>query len=244
MDPELWRRRASLSPADETAYDAPMPTRATGFFLFLPVPLVLFLLTRAPLGTRASLGVSVPLMLTHRLYARPWALGRADRRCLWCGADLPPDAGSSCPELAVAEPSGRATWRACREAHAVPVRRVLAWAERRRSFLAVGIVGTLGLFLLWSAASALVGPGRGVLGLSFDDAVAFFRLGIAAAVLPLGWLAARTSSAAVGPLRSPFPLHVPALVGLRTVLWLFRLVGLLWLAQGTLQLVGRIAVLG
>jgi hypothetical protein len=115
------------------------------------------------------------------------------------------------------------------------VRHVLAWAQRRRRFLALGILGTLGLFLLWCTASAFV-------ELTFDNAVAFFRLGIAATVLPLGWLAARTGPAAAGPLRSPFPLHVPALVGLRNVLWLFRLIGLLWLAQGSLHLVEAVTL--
>ena len=32
-----------------------------------------------------SLGTGVAVMLTHRLYARPFALSRAHRRCLWCG---------------------------------------------------------------------------------------------------------------------------------------------------------------
>jgi hypothetical protein len=35
--------------------------------------------------------------------------------------------------------------------------------------------------------------------------------------------------AAVDRLRSPFPLHVQALIGSAWVLWLFRLVGLAWL---------------
>ena len=65
-----------------------MPTRAIGLLLFLPVPLVLFLFTRAPLGILPSLGIGIALMLTHRFYARPWALARAHRRCLWCGADI------------------------------------------------------------------------------------------------------------------------------------------------------------
>ena len=71
--------------------------------------------------------------------------------------------------------------------------------------------------------------------------MAFFRLGIAACVLPLGWLSARSEAASGEAPRSPFPLHVPALVGLRTVLWLFRLVGMLWLAQGSLHVAQRVA---
>jgi hypothetical protein len=211
-------------------------TRLAGVLLFLPVPLVLFLFTRTPLGALPSLGIGIALMVTHRLYARPWALARAHRRCLWCGADIAATALSAM-ELVLEDPLGRASWCACREAHARPVRSVLAWAAPRRRFLTFGILGTLGVFLVWAAGSQLLAPSR----LEHDDAVAFFRLGIAACVLPLGWLSARSDAASGEAPPSPFPLHVPALVGLRTVLWLFRLVGMLWLAQGSLHVAQRVA---
>jgi hypothetical protein len=214
-------------------------TRLNGVLLFLPVPLVLFLFTRAPLGILRSLGIGIALMLTHRFYARPWALVRAHRRCLWCGADAAATAPSAV-ELVIEEPLGRASWRACREAHARPVPAVLAWAAPRRRFLTFGILGTLAVFLAWAAGSQFLAPLR----LEYDDAVAFFRLGIAACVLPLGWLSARSDAAPGEAPRSPFPLHVPALVGLRTVLWLFRLVGLVWLLQGSLHMAGRLGLLG
>jgi hypothetical protein len=213
-------------------------TRLTGVLLFLPVPLVLFLFTRAPLGILPSLGIGIALMLTHRLYARPWALAHAHRRCLWCGADIAATAVSAV-ELVLEDRLGRASWCACREAHARPVRALLAWAAPRRRFLTFGILGTLGVFLAWAAGSQLLAPSR----LEGDDAVAFFRLGIAGCVLPLGWLSARSDAASGEAPRSPFPLHVPALVGLRTVLWLFRLVGLLWLAQGSLHVAERVSQL-
>jgi hypothetical protein len=101
-------------------------------------------------------------------------------------------------------------------------------------------VGTLGVFLAWGTAS-----GFGWLRQrAFDDAVAFFRLGIALTVLPLGWFAARAEPAPVEVSRAPFPLHVPALIGLRSVLWLFRLIGLLWLVQASLHVARRTGLLG
>jgi hypothetical protein len=214
-------------------------TRLAGVLLFLPVPLVLLLFTRTPLGILPSLGIGITLMLTHRYYARPWALVRAHRRCLWCAADVAATSLSAA-ELVLEDPLGRASWCACREAHARPVQAVLGWAALRRRFLTFGILGTLGVFLAWAAGSQLLAPSR----LEDDDAVAFFRLGIAACVLPLGWFSARSDAATGEAPRSPFPLHVPALVGLRTVLWLFRYVGLLWLAQGSLHVAQRVAHLG
>jgi hypothetical protein len=213
-----------------------VPARLAGVFLFLPVPLVLFLFTRAPLGILPSLGVGTLLMLSHRVYARPWATARAHQRCLWCGSDL---VAPSAPELVIDDPLGRTGWRACGDAHALATRVTLAWAARRQAVLKLGILGCLAVFLAWAAASAL----RGSPSSTFGDAVAFFRFGVALTVLPLGWLAARAASAPVERVRAPFPLHVPALVGLRSVLWLFRLVGLVWLAQGVLHVAQRSGLL-
>jgi hypothetical protein len=216
-----------------------VPNRLAGVLLFLPVPLVLFLFTRAPLGILASLGVGIALMLTHRLYARPWALSRARQRCLWCGADV---AGATPgPELVIEDPLGRSGWRACRDAHVRAVRALLAWAQRRGGFLKLGILGTLGVFLAWGLAAGLGWLSRA----AFNDAVAIFHLGIAVSVLPLGWLAVRSEPAeGAEVVRSPFPVHLSALVGLRVAVWLFRLIGLLWLAQGALHLAERGAQVG
>jgi hypothetical protein len=120
------------------------------------------------------------------------------------------------------------------------VRAVIEWAAQRRGFLRLGILGTLGVFLAWGTAAGLGRRGHP----AFDDAVAFFRLGITLTVLPLGWLAARAEPAPVEASRTPFPLHVPSLIGLGSVLWLFRLIGLLWLAQGSLHVARRAGLLG
>ena len=211
-----------------------MLTRVAGLLLFLPVPIVLLLFTRAPLGILPSLGVGIVLMLTHRLYARPWALSRARGRCLWCGATVTP-AAPEARELELVDPRGPASWRSCGETHARSATAVLAWAARRSGLLKLGILGTLALFLFWGAAAALGWPS----GARFEDAVAFFRIGVAATVLPLGWLAPRAEPPPGPPPRAPFPLHVPALLGLQWVMWLFRLIGLLWLVQGALHVAER-----
>ena len=197
-----------------------MNDRAAGVLLFLPVPVVLFLFTRAPLGLAWSLAAGVVVMLTHRLYARPFALARAERRCLWCGR-----AAMTGPLLDVEEPMGSTRWRACTETHGDLIRRFVQWAARHRALLQIGILGTLAAFL---AAAVLIASGRGG-PLAYADAVNAFRLLIAAAVLPLGFVAVRRP-ATDPPLRAPFPVHIQALIGTWAVRWLFRLVGLAWLA--------------
>jgi hypothetical protein len=104
--------------------------------------------------------------------------------------------------------------------------RFLAWADARRGWLKAGILGTLGLFL---PAAVLAGLGR--LGpVAYADVASAFRLGIAVTVLPLGLLGARGYAAPETP-ESPFPVHVPALIGTAAVSWLFRIVGIVWLVQ-------------
>lgn len=209
-----------------------MTDRLAGLALFLPVPIVLGLFTQAPLGVLPSLALGTALMLTHRLYARPFALARATRRCLWCGGI----AGEH--ELPVVEPFGATAWRACSAAHASRVRAVLGWAESHAVFLKAGILGTLVVFL---PAAALAGTGR-LAPLILADTVALFRLGIAFTVLPLGWLALHRGAGSLDPPHPPFPVHIQALIGTAAVVWLFRLVGLAWLVLGTRHIAGRVGL--
>lgn len=203
--------------------------RMTGLLLFLPVPLVLFLFTRQPLGVGASLALGLLLVASHRLYARPFALRHAGQRCLWCGGG----AGQG-PALQVREPVGDTRWSACRASHHERLRRVLGWAGRRRLWLQAGILGGLALVLLLSPLAALGRAG----GLQPADAVAGFQLLVALAVLPLALLGP-LGPPAEDPVAVPFPVHIQALVGTWAVLWLFRLVGAFWLWAGLRRLLVR-----
>ena len=94
-----------------------------------------------------------------------------------------------------------------------------------------------------SYAETASAAARGWLGpLMPADTVAFFRLGVAVTVLPLGWLSASRGLLATEP-KVPFPVHIQALIGTAGVLWLFRLIGLLWLAQGLWHLAHRLGFL-
>jgi hypothetical protein len=217
--------------------------RPSGLILFLPVPVVLFLFTQAPLGPVLSLVVGVALMATHRLYARPFALARAGRRCLWCGGAASPDG----PELEVDEPSmgfadedrpvGATRWRACRDAHAARARRFLTWAGAHSRFVLVGILGSLVLFLALAGLAAFRPGGA----LRHADAVNVFRLGIAATVLPLSTLGGREGAPGADRRRTPFPIHIQALIGTAAVIWLFRIVGAAWLVLSILYFARRLA---
>lgn len=207
--------------------------RLLGLALFLPVPLVLALFTRQPLGVGASLALGLLVMASHRSYARPFALRHAAARCLWCGG-----AALGGPELALREPLGATLWRACGEGHRDSLQRVFTWAGRRGRLLQAGILGGLLLLLALAplAARGWAGP------LQPADAVAVFQLLVASSVLPLSLLGPRETlraGSAAPPPEVPFPVHIQALVGTWAVLWLFRLVGLLWLWSGLRRLLVR-----
>lgn len=183
-----------------------------------------------PFGAPVSLALGVVVMLTHRLYARPWALARAQRRCLWCGAP----AGNG-PAITIDEPPGRTEWRCCGAAHEDRVRRFLGFAQRRRALLLAGILGALAVFLVVAVLVALHRAGS----VEHADAAAGFRIAIALTVLPLGWYGPRSRGVSSGIPRTPFPVHIQALIGSAGVVWLFRLVGLWWLGAGVAHFVLR-----
>jgi hypothetical protein len=195
-----------------------------GTLLFLPVPTVLLLFTRQPLGLRLSLGLGVVLLCTHRLYARPFALRHARTRCLWCARPLAHESALA-RTLRVHEPFGETEWRACGTAHHARLSHVLGWAQAHGVALRVGILGAL-LTLLggltWQALDSSSGP-------TGADAVALFQFGVALSVLPLASLGTRARRSANMPPKVPFPVHIQALIGTAAVLWLFRVIGVLWL---------------
>jgi hypothetical protein len=207
---------------------SPALDRLTGFLVFLPVPIVLVLFTRAPLGIGLSLVLGIAIMVTHRFYARPFARARADRRCLWCGGRA--DGG---PTLVVADPLGTDPWRACSDPHADRARRFLGWTQAHRLFLQVGVLGTLAVFL---GALAWIAFGRARAS-AYGDAVHAFRLAIALMVLPLALFYGRTPGPETP--RAPFPVHLQALLGAWAVSWLFRLVGAAWLVLAVLHFARR-----
>src|SRR5262249_57295103 len=94
------------------------------------------------------------------------------------------------------------------------------------------------LVLCWGGGGRGAGGRRAALPPA--DGVALSRLGIAASVLPLALLAPISRGPVPGRLRPPFPVHIQALIGTWAVLWLFRVIGLVWLMLGVRHVVSRL----
>src|SRR5882724_1818605 len=211
-------------PAPPTPAPAPSIRRLqwTGVLLFLFIPVVLVLFVRHPEPVGLSLAAGVALMLGHRFLARPYMLRAVTAKCLWCNRALP--AGSETLELETG--SGPLLARCC-PGHREPEARFFAWIDAWRLPLRAGIFLPL-LLLLGSLTAAALG--RPLLGVPFSTVLFKLIVGVTVNVAALGpWVGAAVATGE--RVRVPFPVHNFFLLGVRTLLWIFRLVGIVWIVQ-------------
>ncbi|HKV07067.1 MAG TPA: hypothetical protein VJ725_02950 [Thermoanaerobaculia bacterium] len=198
---------------------------ATGVLLFLFIPLVLFLFVRHPEPVGVSLLAGVVLMVGHRLIARPYMARVLPVKCVWCNRVLPP--GSETLPL---QSGGRTLEARCCPTHRKPAAKFFSFLHAWRWPLRLGIFIPL-LFLLISLATSALGQPAPV-----DLATTWFKLivGLTVNLAAFGYLAATERE----PLAVPFPVHNFFLLGVRNLLWVFRLVGIWWIWQSLSSLLG------
>ena len=201
---------------------SPLRLQILGILLFLFIPVVLFLYVRHPAPVGLSLGAGVILMVGHRRLARPYMLRALPWKCIWCNRVLPEGEGEVLELRAGAEilPAR------CCAGHREPVARTFAFLHAWRWPLRLGIFVPLLALLVALAAAAL---GREIVPL--PAVTAFFQLviGFTVNLAALGALFVRDARA---PVEVPFPVHNFFLLGVRALLWIFRLVGIWWIWKG------------
>jgi hypothetical protein len=197
----------------------------TGLGLFLFIPFVLYLFVAHPEPIAASLVTGVVTMLGHRLVARPFMERVRGERCIWCAKVFAP--GAAREPVALVAGDDATGFVACAH-HAAPAGRFLSWVDRLRLPLRAGIALPLVGLLV---ALALAAAGRGA---ALPWATEAFRLvvGLTVNLAALGPTLGRPGS----PPRAVFPPHNFALLGVRNLLWIFRLVGLWWIVTGAVGL--------
>jgi hypothetical protein len=192
---------------------------ATGVLLFLFIPLVLFLFVRHPEPVGLSLAGGVALIVVHRFLARPYMARVLPVKCVWCNR-VPP---RTPVELALRAGGGKVAALCC-AAHRAPAGKFFSFLHAWRWPLRLGVFLPL-LFLLTALAAAAAGQPAPV-----PLATTWFKLvvGVTVNVAACGYFFAREHA----PLEVPFPVHNFFLLGVRNLLWIFRLVGLWWIWQG------------
>jgi hypothetical protein len=216
---------------------AEVPRRAviqlTGILLFLFIPVVLVLFVRHPEPVGGSLVAGVILMLGHRFLARPYMERTLPLKCVWCNRLLfeavegRREGEASTLELR----TGARVLRArCCAGHRKPAAKFFTFLHAWRWPLRLGIFVPL-LFLLAALATSAAGQPAPV-----TLATAWFQLvvGVTVNVAAFGYLAAGEE----GPFEVPFPVHNFFLLGIRNLLWIFRLVGVWWLWLGLAFVLG------
>jgi hypothetical protein len=200
--------------------------QAAGVLLFLFIPLVLYLFVRHPEPVAASLGAGIVLMAGHRFLARPYMARAIPHKCLWCNRVLAPALDSSTRTLDLAL-DGRLIAARCCAAHRAPAARFFRFLALARLPLRLGIFGPL-LLLLAALTAAAAGHPR-----ALPTATAIFQLLVGLTVSAAAWGCLLTRApAGPEPLPVPFPAHNFFLLGVRSLLWIFRLVGAWWIVRG------------
>lgn len=190
----------------------------TGGLLFLFIPLVLFLFVRRPEPAGWSLLAGIGLMIGHRLLARPYMAKARPAKCLWSNrgfGDLAP--GQALPlRTAAGDLEAR-----CHAEHAAAAGSFFSFLDRWRWPLRVGIFVPL-LALLTTSAAATLGYAAPI-----TTVTAAFQLviGLTVNLLAFGY---RFQQPTAQP-TVPFPVHNFFLLGVRNLLWIFRLVGVWWI---------------
>ena len=197
-----------------------------GVLLFLFIPVVLFLFVRHPRPVGASLIAGVALMLGHRFLARPYMRRALPVKCVWCNRTL---GDGPFETLDLRTGAGEIQARCC-AGHRRPAAKFFSFLQGWRWPLRLGIFVPL-LFLLTALAASAAGQPAPV-----PLATAWFQLvvGVTVNVAAFGYLAAGEPP----PFGVPFPVHNFFLIGIRNLLWVFRLVGLWWMWLGLAFVLG------
>jgi hypothetical protein len=191
----------------------------TGAFLFLFIPLVLFLFLRYPFGIRWSFAIAILVMFSHRLVAIPFMNKYRSRRCFWCGRTARPRLGL---EVDAGKPLG---FELCKDGCFSQAKRFFEFCERHKRKLRA----TIFLPLLWYIGSMLL-VSFSIFSFPADWNNFIFRFFIACTVVAISFLY-QTGKETENP-RFPFPIHNLFLLGARNTLWVFRIVGIWWILAG------------
>jgi len=215
-----------------TPSPSPLRLQIVGILLFLFIPVVLFLYVRHPEPVGLSLGAGVILMIGHRRLARPYMRRALPWKCIWCNRIFPGDQRPEGEGEILELRAGAETLPArCCVGHREPAARYFTFLHAWRWPLRLGIFVPLLALLVTLLAAAF---GREIAPLPAVTALFQLVIGITVNVAAFGYLLLRERA----PVEVPFPVHNFFLLGVRALLWVFRLVGIWWIWKGLSYFLG------
>jgi hypothetical protein len=165
-------------------------------------------------------------MFGHRFIARPYMLRNINKRCIWSGKGLKKNPSS----FILRSKKGDLTLYAKTTSNKENAVRFFNFVDSARIFLKPAILGTL----TWYLCSVIIGEiNPDWQYLKRDLFVQIFKLVIAVSVL-LGSFLYKIGKT-VEPVNAVFPVHNFFLLGIRWILWVFRIVGAWWIVQWVLM---------
>ena len=193
-----------------------------GILLFLFIPLVLFLYLSFPFGTLPSIIIGALIMFGHRFIARPYMTRNIDKRCVWSGRALK----SGDINFILKTKKEDLTFRSYSSKDKENALRFFNFVYSARFLLKALILGTLAWYLLSLIAGEINNAWR---YLPRETFVSIFKVIIAVTVVSASFL--YRLGGKTEPVNGVFPAHNFFLLGIRWILWVFRIVGIWWIVQ-------------
>jgi hypothetical protein len=186
-----------------------------GIFLFLFIPLVLFLFLRYPFGVPVSFLIAILIMIGHRFVAETFFRKNSHLRCFWCGK-------TSKPRVMIEVNSGsKLILELCEECQDAG-KRFFDFTDSHRMLLRLGIFLPLGWYIVTMLLNYF-----GVFHFppEWDRFIFQFFIAITVVTISFAYRTGRSTELS----SFPFPIHNLFLLGAKNTLLVFRYVGLWWI---------------
>jgi hypothetical protein len=200
-----------------------MILRLQGLLLFLFIPLVLFLFLVQPFHPLAALLIGVALMFGHRLIAAPFVDRNLDFRCIWSGEEIAPGC-----QYKVTSSGETRTFNAYNDPRRDKAGRFFTFAQKFAWPLRIAILGPLAFYLVMEILRL---SGNEVTSHALNAAIFQGLIGLTTLTTFVAYRFVDPIPHMKGPVKFPFPVHNVALLGIGWTLWVFAVVGAIWIYQ-------------
>jgi hypothetical protein len=169
-------------------------------------------------------------MLGHRFIARPFMMKHGESRCIWSGEPLPEKKAL----FHITDGKDKVILYGTNLKNKENALRFFNFLYKFRFIIKPAIL----LTLLWYLVSVIMYQSSNkLIYLSLDSLILIFKMIIAFTVVSVSIL--YRFGKYDDNVKSIFPVHNLSLLGIFWTLWIFRVVGAFWIAEGILNIIGK-----